>query len=331
MDVKNTSINYVRVNGFDCVALQCGKLKALVAPNCGANILALKDMVTGQSYLRTPKSAQEYSAQPEAYGMPILFPPNLLPHGTFTYGKHTYQLPLNNGDKTSNLHGLLSRRPWKEQITECTDEFSAAQWQYACTKSSEVYTYFPHLFCATVKYILTQTTLQQIISFKNNGDTDMPFMLGVHTSFSVPFSSEGKVEDYAITISAGDCVDRENFLPTGRILPASEQQKAFRDSRTMKKGEIVFDHLINCPVTNGTQSLCGAKITNNELQQSLRYDVDEKFKFWVLWNDDGNKDFICIEPQTCMINAANLQECDHAGFDVLKAHETISFTSKISI
>ncbi len=50
----------------------------------------------------------------------------------------------------------------------------------------------------------------------------------------------------------------------------------------------------------------GAIISDLASGKEIFYEVDDAFKFWIFWNHDGDKGYICPEPITWMIDAPNL-------------------------
>ena len=51
-------------------------------------------------------------------------------------------------------------------------------------------------------------------------------------------------------------------------------------------------------------------IQNRDGGYQVFYTFDESFRHIVVWNRTGEEDFICIEPQTCAVNAYNIDKTD---------------------
>jgi aldose 1-epimerase len=58
------------------------------------------------------------------------------------------------------------------------------------------------------------------------------------------------------------------------------------------------------------EPLYGAVIRNLKKNYLISYRFDESFTHLVVWNKTGEDGFICIEPQTCAINAYNIDKPD---------------------
>jgi aldose 1-epimerase len=76
----------------------------------------------------------------------------------------------------------------------------------------------------------------------------------------------------------------------------------------------------------------GLLIEHLRTGKKLRYTPDAQFGYWVVWNQNGTDAFICAEPQTCAINAANMhREEDLFGFRMLEAGGVFRAASTLTI
>jgi aldose 1-epimerase len=302
--------------------LRAGDYRALALPGYGGHLLSLEDSKT--AYLRKPRDLAQYLILPEAYGIPVLFPPNRIAGARFTAGGLEYHLPANNGD--THLHGFLFKRPWQVDHIGASGGAAEITLSFTAPRGAELFRWFPHPFSARLTYRLEEGRLFQEISFENQGDTPMPFMLGFHTSFALPDRGED-AEAYRITIGLGDTLNGENRAPI------QEPMAAFRNGRVLRKGEPVFGQFLAEPFTAPGEKPChGALIENLRTGGTLRYVSDDQFAYWVIWNQNGNDTFLSIEPQTCAINAANMhREQDLFGFRMLEAGAVFSAENSIMI
>jgi galactose mutarotase-like enzyme len=56
--------------------------------------------------------------------------------------------------------------------------------------------------------------------------------------------------------------------------------------------------------------LYGAVVWNTAENYQVYYYFERPFKNLVIWNKTGEDGFICIEPQTCAVNAFNIDKPD---------------------
>jgi aldose 1-epimerase len=54
------------------------------------------------------------------------------------------------------------------------------------------------------------------------------------------------------------------------------------------------------------QPFYGAVMTDLASGKNIIYEVSKDYKYWVVWNDHGDKGFFCPEPATWIIDAPNL-------------------------
>ena len=85
-----------------------GAYEAKIQPSRGANCLSFKHLPSRICALRTynPDEVTELD-NPFLYGTPLLFPPNRIKGGKFTYDGREYSLPVNEEATGCFLHGTL--------------------------------------------------------------------------------------------------------------------------------------------------------------------------------------------------------------------------------
>ncbi|GHU78371.1 galactose mutarotase [Spirochaetia bacterium] len=322
--MTNTEVASVEWEKIPALELRAGPYKAQVIPGFGGHLISFGDDKT--AFLRKPVNLGAYLILPEAYGLPVLFPPNFIDGCGFRARGTEYHLPANKAGGTRHFHGLLYQRSW--QVDRISNSNTAAELDLSFTSPAggEVYRWFPHPFCARLQYRLEEGRLTQEISFENRDDRPMPMMLGFHTAFALPDRAQDP-EAYRIRIGIGD------GLKADVRSPAEAPMTDFREGRILRKGESVFGQFYAGSFEDQPGRPChGALIENLRTGKKLRYTTDEQFGYWVIWNQNGDDSFLCIEPQTCAINAANMhQEQDLFGFKMLDAGKTFSAKNSFTV
>jgi aldose 1-epimerase len=311
--MANAEVVSVEWEKIPALELRAGGKTALVLPGIGGNLISLKDGRT--SYIRSPRSLGEYLELPEAYGIPVLFPPNFVEGARFQARGREYRLPIN---KPNNMHyhGFFFNRPW--QVDRIAAQNGAAELTLSVrvAEGTEVFQWYPHTFSIRITYRLEAQGLFQDIVVENAGDSPLPLMLGFHTAFALPEEKNGR--EYRIQVDMGESVWKDLGFPAN---PAVEE---FREGRLLHQGEPVFGHFLaeGRTLYNG-RLRHGALIEERSTGARLRYLTDDAFSYWMIWNERGDDSFICIEPQTCAVNAANThQEKDLNGFRMLAGKES---------
>jgi aldose 1-epimerase len=320
----------VEWEGIPALELRAGEYRALALPGLGGHLISLEDGAA--SYLRKPRNVAEYLLLPEAYGLPVLFPPNRIENCAFSARGLTYHFPANKG--ALHLHGFLYKRPWQVDRTgvEAGEDGPGAELEMSFTSppGGEVYRWFPHPFRARLFYRLAEGRLFQKIEIENQDSRPMPLMLGFHTAFALDLR-ERDPSAYRISIGLEDALDQD------RIGAAPAGAAEFRRGKILEGQEIVWGQFTAGAYSDGEgKERRGLLIEHLRTGKRLRYEPDEQFAYWVVWNQNGVDTFICAEPQTCAINAANMhREQDLFGFKMLEAGGTFraesSFTVEASV
>nr|MDH3162920.1 hypothetical protein [Bacillus licheniformis] len=75
----------------EAIRFENDDLEAVLVPGWGSNLISLRWKAGGLNLLKTPETKEEYDANPFLFGIPVLFPPNRIDHGRFTYAGRTYE------------------------------------------------------------------------------------------------------------------------------------------------------------------------------------------------------------------------------------------------
>jgi len=256
---------------------------------------------------------------PFLYGMPILFPPNRISKGEFEFENRKYIFPVNEPGTNCHVYGLLHNTEF--ELIEKGDNFVKCRYD-----SDELYGFFPHKFKVEIMYSLSENGLNQETVVYNLSDTNMPVFLGFHTTFNIPFVNGVSPENILVLAEIYDEIERntQSFLPTGKILPCDDTSELLKNGNFAPFGNKISKHY--------KAEKCG-KIEPLDVEKGLKivYSNDEKFGWRLFYNGDAGK-FICLEPQTCMVNCQNSElKREYTGFDYIKPGEYKKYVSKISV
>ena len=296
--------------------LKGGKYRAYINLSRGGNCIRLYNEKYDAEILRVPDYGN--MDNPFLYGMPILFPVNRISNGEFVFEGRKYTFPINEPKTNCHLHGLLHTAEFKAE--ERGEDYIKCVYE-----SDELYSFFPHKFKVEIMYSLSENGLLQETCVHNLSNENMPVFLGFHTTFNVPFIKNSKAEDIRVFAEVGDVIERNmsTYLPTGRII-------ADDVSALMNVGEFkIYGNKISKHYKaekNGTIEIWD--ISNNFC---VCYENDRKFGWRLFYNGDADK-FICLEPQTCMVNCQNVRGGrENAGFTYIKPNEYETYISRIYV
>ncbi len=263
-----------------------------IQPQRGANCLEFCHIPSNISALRTYNPENFVPENPFLYGTPLLFPPNRIKGGKFTYDSREYSLPINEEETGCFLHGTLHETPF--EVVNVTDD--SILCRYTATKTAPYLTY-PHEFTLTVEYKLTEDGLTQTVEITNDSDKKMPVGLAFHTTFMMPFVKGGDVKSIRMTLPVGEEYDRDmsDFSMTWELVQDKEFHNKLCGGKVVPAEQFISRHF-------SRPKGAALRLTDTESGYSVVYDADDSFKYWMVYNG-GEPDFLCVEPQT-WINSA---------------------------
>lgn len=331
--MKLENITYL---GQPALLFSAGGYEALMMPSIGANVVKLTLSEKNVNILRTPNDLSEFKERPQVYGLPLLFPPNRIEDGTYTVNGKTYNLPINAAAQNNHIHGFIRTLPFditKSQMLEKEDAVEIEATFVSNASNSVIFKYFPHEFECKLLYKLSKSGLEQRVSFTNNSNSSMPLMVGFHSAFNVPFHKESKREDYRLIISANERWElNSRNLPTEKKLPLNELEENFRENGMMPFAMPLDNCYTSKPINIDGSDYHGAIIVDTNKNINVYYEVGPEYKHWTIWNSGANVNFLCPEPQTCVINSPNLNLTDElTGFKLLPQGQTWSESCRIYV
>ncbi|PHI49473.1 aldose epimerase [Bacillus halotolerans] len=317
--------NYIeKITYLGTPAVKAGNehLEIIVVPEWGSNVISLVDKETKMHLLREPETTESFHDTPTLYGIPILFPPNRISDGTFTFRGRTYHFDINEKDKHHHLHGFLYDKKWDIITMKQTDEEVIIETEIDLSEIPHVYKQFPHHAIVRMTYILIDNTLYKHAAIMNKGKDAFPWGLGYHTTFVFPEESSL----FSLTADQQWELD-ERLLPTGKLIDIPNQEALHEGMLLRQQLDDVF--LSSYQKRGGENQ---AVIYHQHAHLNMIYKADEQFKHWVVYNADGTQGYLCPEPYTWVTNAVNLDlSSSLTGLQVLEPDEEKTVKSSITI
>jgi len=208
--------------GLDAVEMAAGGYQALLIPGMGANVVSLTHAEKNVTILRTPAEGdmETFLGRPQLYGLPLLFPPNRIEDGTYTFEGRKYRFPITIPAQNNYHHGIIK----SQKFTVCKtvvgkDEVEVEAVFFSNAVSDEIFKDFPHEFECRMSFKLSAQGLEHKVTFINHSNANMPLGVGYHTPIVIPFVNGSDKNSYKIMLSVGKRWElSDRTLPTGKLI-----------------------------------------------------------------------------------------------------------------
>lgn len=320
---------------LECVKMEAGGYEALIVPSVGANMIRLYDKVKGVDIVRTPKAdeVENFKVRPQVYGMPLLFPPNRIEDGKYTFNGVEYNFPITIPAQNNYHHGIIKTEPFVVTNTQIGEDYALLELSYFSNMVNDsMYRHLPHQFECRMSYRLSDKGMEHTLSITNLSDRTMPIGVGYHTPFKTPNREGSSKGEYLLRLSIGErWVLDERGLPSG-LEELDDFTTKLRDYGIDPTDGVIEYSFTNKAIDVDGNPFTGAVLADTKSGNRVFYEVDDKIHCWVLWNDRGNADWFCPEPQSWAINAPNIDLPDNiTGMQSIAPGKIWSTTSKIYV
>lgn len=327
------SAEIIKYKDQDVISLTAGKYTATIAPFIGSNIMRMQNTGDGIEFFRFDPdlTIEQLKARPEVYGLPTLYLPNRLSGGVLKCSDYTYNFPLND-PLGNHIHGFLHKRVHEIVAAEVVGDKAVARTAYTYDEKDEFWETFPVSFRAEYTFTLTEEGMFYEFSMTNLSDRQLPFGICNHTTINGPF------------IEGSDPLDMRLYVPIGEKWQLSPQciptldylELDNHDKQYLTGSMIPIKHKIDNDVYFAAEGVYdgepyyGIIATDLGTGKEIRYEVSRDFKYWVIWNDSGDKGYFCPEPMTWIIDAPNLPlDASETGYKELSPGESKSVSEHI--
>jgi len=298
------AIEHISFLGEPAVKVTTEKLEGIVVPGWGSNLISLVWRPTGTALLRTPASAEAYHARTTLHGIPVLFPPSRIENGVFAFQGREYRFPVDPA-RGYHIHGVLMRTAWRLSAAETTEDGGAyVETTVVSEETPAIFEALPHRFTVRLGFRFSADAVEMRFVLESRDELAMPWGLGYHTTFVLPFAGEanGDLSQCSIRLRSDKTwALNERLLPTGELLD-NPLREALAEGLPLDRVEFddCFQAAPDAPVE--------ATLTDRGAGLSIRYEADKTFTQWVLYNGKGKPDrgFFCPEPLTWVPNAPNV-------------------------
>ena len=149
---------------------------------------------------------------------------------------------------------------------------------------------FPYEFRLVSTFTLENDTLHHTLTVENLDECELPFGIGYHPAFALPFDEKHVATDYELRFSETESPICINCLPHGLmhgnlyLMPANIQ--------SIPVNEHLFDNDSHCMVGLRSETL---GIYEKGTGRGVVCNISE-FSYTLIWSKPGMPQFLCIEP-----------------------------------
>lgn len=153
-----------------------------------------------------------------------------------------------------------------------------------------------------LKYTLHGRTLSLDATVTNPTDFELPYGLGYHPYFFLPFGTGKDLKRTKVMLPAAESWVLDEFIPTGERRPV-EGKTDYRAGKAMEglKADDVLTGLILDETGHAT-----VRLIDEELGSEFRMISDEHFRELVVYTPPGRPNVVAVEHYTQTTDAINL-------------------------
>ena len=162
---------------------------------------------------------------------------------------------------------------------------------------------FPYEFRLVSTFTLEKDTLHHTLTVENLDEEKLPFGIGYHPAFAIPFDAQHTATDYELRFSETESPICLNCLPTGLV----QKDHYFLGSNlnALAIDEQLFAHDSHCMVNLKSATL---GLYEKGSGRGVVCNIEE-FPYTLIWSKPGMPKFICIEPWQSLPSAEG-SSCD---------------------
>ena len=149
---------------------------------------------------------------------------------------------------------------------------------------------FPFEFRLVSTFTLENDTLHHTLTVENLDEKDLPFGIGYHPGFAIPFDDAHVATDYEFRFSESESPICLNCLPTGLVQP--DHYPLGANITAIPIDENLFVNDSYCMVNLRSATL---GVYEKGTGRGVVCDIRE-FPYTLIWSKPGMPKFVCIEP-----------------------------------
>ena len=158
------------------------------------------------------------------------------------------------------------------------------------SSSPETLEKFPFEFRLVSTFTLERDMLHHTLTVENCDEADLPFGIGYHPAFTVPFDDKHTAEDYELRFDTTESPLCMNCLPNG--LTTGKTYYLGTNMTTIPLDDRLFANDSHCMLNLRSRTL---GVYERGTGRAVVCDIGE-FPYTLIWSKPGMPQFVCIEP-----------------------------------
>lgn len=297
--------------GLCCTRLETEKYSAIISPLTGCSVIRLFDKINNIEVFRYKDDVtfDTINQAREIWGLPTLYLPNRFDKGIIKTSDGIYDLPINETLFDNYIHGWVHKREHTVEKAFSDGVRAVLETSYTFDETDEMYEYFPVDFRIEYTFELSdEGGLEQRIKLTDLSPKTLPVSICTHTCLNAPMTAGGKEDTMTLSVPVEKkCELNERCLPTEKLLDLDDWDWEYKNGTKIPTGQVISNDMYTaCMNSFDGKDFYGVVVTDHATGHSILNEVSPEFKFWNMWNDNGDKGYFCPEPMTAMINAVNL-------------------------
>ena len=188
------------------------------------------------------------------------------------------------GRYESGQHGFA--RLMEHELVALTEDTIVMELR----SNEETLAKFPYEFSLVSTITLENDTVHHTLTVENWDEEELPFGIGYHPAFTVPFDDKHEATDYELRFSDMESPLCVNCLPTGLV--QKDHYYLGSNIKSIPIDEHLFDNDSHCMVNLRSSKL---GLYEKGTGRAVVCDI-ENFPYTLIWSKPGMPRFICIEP-----------------------------------
>ena len=156
--------------------------------------------------------------------------------------------------------------------------------------SEETRKHFPYDCSLICTYTLDADSVCHTLTVQNLDEKKMPFGIGFHPAFRIPFDDQHRAEDYCFRFSETESPLCVSCLPLGLVHGTC--YRLGNNINTIPVTEHLFDNDSYCMVNLKSRTL---SICEKDSPRAVEVEIGD-FPYCLIWSKPGMPRFLCIEP-----------------------------------